>query len=72
MLVDDNLVPDGPNSQLDPYFIKLIVQSPTGLLGKECKPQTQCHGQSIPKGWSSKTTHHQPWKFSYYIAYSNV
>ena len=37
MLVDCNLVPDGPNHQLDPYFIKLIVQSPTGSLGKECK-----------------------------------
>ena len=31
MLVDDNLV-----HQLDPYLIKLIVQSPTGSLGKEC------------------------------------
>ena len=40
MLVDDNLVPDGPNGQLDPYFIKLIVQPPTGSLGKECKPST--------------------------------
>ena len=35
--VDNNLVPDGPNHQLDPYFVKLIVQSPTGLLGNECK-----------------------------------
>ena len=40
MLVDDHFVTDGPNGQLDPYFIKLIVQSPTGLLGKECKPST--------------------------------
>ena len=37
MLVDDNLVPDGHNRQLDPYFIKLIVQCSTGSLGKECK-----------------------------------
>ena len=42
MLVDDNLVPDGCNGQLDPYFIKLIVQSPTGSLGKECKSFMNC------------------------------
>ena len=43
MLVDHNLVPDGPNGQLDPYFIKLIVQSPTGSLGKECKSFMNCY-----------------------------
>ena len=37
MLVDNNLVPEGPNGQVDPKFIKLIVQSPTGSIGKECK-----------------------------------
>ena len=42
MLVDDNLVPDDPNGQLDPYFIKLIVQSPTGLLGKDYKSFMNC------------------------------
>ena len=48
MLVDDNLVPDGPNGQLDPYFIKLIVPSPSGSLGKDSKS----FSTAIPDPWS--------------------
>ena len=55
MLVLSNLVPEGPNGQLHPYFIKLIVQSTTGSLGKEGKSfmtTNPAHGKTSP--------HYQP------------
>ena len=54
MLVDDNLVPGGPNGQLDPYFIKLIVSISHWVAWDGV--QAQHHGQSVPKGWSGKTS----------------
>ena len=42
MIADDSFTGNDPNGQLDPYIIKLIVQSPNVSLGKECKTFMNC------------------------------